>query len=174
METEQPMVQTPIKKHRTQAQKVGRIKYQAEQLRDLKLDMRIVKRTVLAIYHGLMKARLLEFEKDFITITVAKDKIDQEILHILREAGKEGALPKDISIELDIAGFKVRRFQVSRRIIRMNKRLQKELKGQDVAEKQGHKWALTKFMFESWGEGIARADQQAMHDAGEIRSTPEL
>jgi len=158
MESEQSMVTTPIKKRRTQAQKVGRIKYQAEQLRDLKLDMRVVKRIVLAIYHGLMKAQLLEFEKDFLTSIVVRNKIDLEILHILREAGKEGMLPKDLSIELAIAGFKVRRFQVSRRIIRMNKRLQKELEGQNVAEKQGHKWALTKFMIESWGEGIVRAE----------------
>jgi len=163
MEIEQPMASTPInppKKKRSQADKVGRIKYQAEQLHDLTLDMRVVKKTVLAIYHGLMKARLLEYEKDFLTVIVAKDQVDQEILHILREAGKQGALPKDISIELEIAGFKVRRFQVSRRILRMNKRLQKELEGQNAAEKQGHKWALTKFMFESWGEGIKRAAEK--------------
>jgi len=32
----------------------------------------------------------------------------------------------------------------------MNKKLMKEL-GQKVAEKQGHKWALTSFAREAWG-----------------------
>jgi hypothetical protein len=76
METEESLASTPIKPKRSQADKVGRIKYQAEKLRDLELEMRVVKKTVLAIYHGLMKARLLEFEKDFLTSIVVRDKID--------------------------------------------------------------------------------------------------
>jgi len=158
MEEQETIASSPIKK-RSQAEKVGAIKYQAMKLRELELEMRVVKKTVLAIYHGLMKSRLLQFEIDFLTTIVTRDKIDLEILHILRRGGKEGMLPKDLSIELSISGFKVKRFQVSRRIIRMNKRLQKKL-GQNVAEKQGHKWALTNFMFESWGEGIVRATPQ--------------
>jgi hypothetical protein len=168
MEEQQTMVSAPIKK-RSQADKVGRIKYQAEKLRDLELEMRVVKRMVLAIYHGLMKSHLLEFDKDFLTSITSQDKIDLEILHILRAAGREGILPKDLSIELSVSGFKVRRFQVSRRIIRINKRLQKEL-SQNAAEKQGHKWALTKFMVESWGEGIVRAETKEELEVAESES----
>jgi len=32
----------------------------------------------------------------------------------------------------------------------MNKRLKKEL-GKSVAEKRGHRWALTSLMFDAWG-----------------------
>jgi hypothetical protein len=46
----------------------------------------------------------------------------------------------------------------------MNKRLQKEL-GQDVAEKQGLGWALTKFMMESWGEGIKESTKEELEAA---------
>jgi len=40
------------------------------------------------------------------------------------EAGSPGLLPKELSSKLE--RFKIQRFQVSRRILRMNKRLDKE------------------------------------------------
>jgi len=40
---------------------------------------------------------------------------------------------------------------VLRRIQRMNKRLDQEI-AQKVAEKQGHKWALTSFARGAWGQ----------------------
>ena len=58
-------------------------------------------------------------------------------------------LPKDIASKL--SGFKVTRHQISRRILRMNKRLEKEF-GEHVAEKRGWHWALTRFLFEVLGE----------------------
>ena len=47
--------------------------------------------------------------------------------------------------------LKVMRHQVSRRILRMNKRIEKEF-GEHVAEKRGSHWALTSFAVEIWGE----------------------
>jgi hypothetical protein len=58
-------------------------------------------------------------------------------------------LPKDLAAKLE--RFKVTRHQISRRILRMNKRLEKEF-GEHVAEKRGWHWALTGFAFEVWGE----------------------
>ena len=40
---------------------------------------------------------------------------------------------------------------MSRRILRMNKRLEKEF-GEKVAEKRGWHWSLTSFATEVWGE----------------------
>jgi hypothetical protein len=47
--------------------------------------------------------------------------------------------------------FKVTRHQISRRILRMNKRLEKEF-GERIAEKRGWHWALTSFAAETWGD----------------------
>jgi septal ring factor EnvC (AmiA/AmiB activator) len=47
--------------------------------------------------------------------------------------------------------FKVTRHQISRRILSMNKRLEREL-GERLAEKRGWHWALTSFAFDIWGE----------------------
>ena len=76
---------------------------------------------------------------------------------MLFEAGSPGLLPKDLASRLD--SFKVARHQVSRRILRMNKRLEKEL-GEYVAEKRGWHWALTHFATETWGENAATFVQE--------------
>jgi len=67
----------------------------------------------------------------------------------LYEAGNAGMLPKDLAVKL--AEFRIRRHQVSRRIVRMNRRLEKEI-GEQLVEKRGWHWALTSFAFDSWGD----------------------
>ena len=80
---------------------------------------------------------------------LCSDEVDREILQVLFEAGSSGLLPKDLAVKLE--RFKVNRHQVSRRILRMNKRLEKEF-GEHVAEKRGWHWALTSFAVEIWSE----------------------
>ena len=64
-------------------------------------------------------------------------------------------LPKNVSARLGSYG--VRRHQVTRRIQRMNRRIEKEI-GERLVEKRGWHWALTAFGFEVWGqeEGLAK------------------
>ena len=69
------------------------------------------------------------------------------ILEAFFEAGSPGLLPKEIAVKLE--RFKVTRHQISRRILRMNRRLKKEF-GEHIAEKRGWHWALTSFAVESW------------------------
>ena len=68
---------------------------------------------------------------------------------LLLEAGNPGLLPKDLQAKLE--RFKITRHQISRRILRMNKRLEKEF-GERIAEKRGWHWALTCFGVDYWGE----------------------
>jgi hypothetical protein len=75
--------------------------------------------------------------------------VDCEILQLLYESGRPGLLPKDLQVKLQ--QFNVTRHQISRRIVRMNKRLEKEF-GERVAEKRGWHWALTGFALDIWGE----------------------
>jgi hypothetical protein len=70
-------------------------------------------------------------------------------LSFLFETGSPGLLPKQLVSKLD--RFKIARHQVSRRIVRMNKRLEKEF-GEHLVEKRGWHWALTSFAVEYWGE----------------------
>lgn len=67
---------------------------------------------------------------------------------MLFEAGSFGLLPKDLALKLEV--FRVKRHQVSRKILRTNKRIEKEF-GKHVVEKRGWHWALTSFAVEIWG-----------------------
>jgi hypothetical protein len=76
------------------------------------------------------------------------DEVDKAILQVLFEAGSSGLLPKEVAVRLE--RFKVTRHHVSRRLKRMNKRLQKQIK-ESVAEQYGWHWALTSFALEAYG-----------------------
>jgi hypothetical protein len=88
-------------------------------------------------------------KKSDIEEIACKDEVDREILQALFEAGSPGLLPKDAAVKL--TRFKVTRHNVSRRLRRMNRHLQKKL-SESVAEQRGWHWALTRFAFKSWSE----------------------
>jgi len=107
-------------------------------------EIKLAQRTILAGLKGMF-----HFEKPMIQKIACVDEVDMEILELLFEAGSAGLLPKDLATRL--SQFRVRRHQVSRRILHMNKRLEREL-GEHVAEKRGWHWALTSFGVNTWGE----------------------
>ena len=134
-------------KGRSQSEKIGRNKYNQQLLKRALSEIEEVKlmqRTILAGLKGMF-----HFEKPMIQNIACVDEVDILILEHLYESGSAGLLPRDLAEKL--SQFKVKRHQVTRRIVRMNKRLEKEL-GERVVERRGWHWALTSFGFESWGE----------------------
>jgi len=146
MEVNTEPVQT-TRKRRLQEAKVGRVKYTLQLVKGIQRDIEEIKLTQRTILSGLKG--LFHFEKPMIQKIACVDEVDMELLELLFEAGNAGMLPKDLAIGL--GRFRVRRHQVSRRILRMNRRLEEEL-GERVAEKRGWHWALTSFSYEVWGE----------------------
>lgn len=134
-------------KARSQSEKIGRNKYNQQLLKralgEIE-EVKLMQRTILAGLKGMF-----HFEKPMIQKIACVDEVDILILEHLYESGNAGLLPKDLAIRL--SQFKVKRHQVSRRILRMNKRLEKEL-GERVVERRGWHWGLTSFGFESWGD----------------------
>ena len=66
----------------------------------------------------------------------------------VHNAGRPGILPKNIAKALP--EYKMKQYQVTRRIQRMNKRMAFE-SGERIFEKRGKKWAFTEFGVEIWG-----------------------
>ena len=132
------------KKKRSQSDKVGRLKYNQQLLKQTLSEIEEVKLMLRTIFAGLKSS--FNFEQSLIERLACEDEVDKEILQALFEAGSPGLLPKDLSSKLE--RFKVTRHQISRRILRMNKRLEKEF-GERLAEKRGWHWALTSFGFEA-------------------------
>jgi len=136
------------RKRRTQAQKVGRLVYISGLVERILKEIAHLRIGQRYIIEGLSIGGYLVFDKPFIEHVVCCDDVDQAILVELHHAGCGGVLPKDIAHALNVYGLN--RFQVLRRIQHMNKLLEEEI-AQKVAEKQGHKWALTSFAREAWG-----------------------
>jgi hypothetical protein len=144
-ETEKPVQNH--KKKRSQSDKIGRLKYNQQLLKQTLSEIEEVKLMLRTIFAGLKGS--FNFEQSLIQRVACMDEIDQEIVQLLYEAGSLGLLPKDLQAKLE--RFKVSRHQISRRILRMNKRLENEF-GESAAEKRGWHWALTSFTFEAWDE----------------------
>ena len=146
MEVSEKPVQSE-KKKRSQSDKIGRLKYNQQLLKQTLAEVEEVKLMLRTIFAGLKGS--FNFEKPLIERMVCTDEIDREILQVLFEVGSSGLLPRDLANRL--VRFKVTRHQISRRLKRMNKRLEKEF-GECIAEKRGWHWALSSFAMESWGE----------------------
>jgi len=67
----------------------------------------------------------LSFEPSYIQKAACEDEVDVEIIACLMQRGVGGLLPSAIASEL--AEYSLRRWDVTRRIQRMNKKLTKEL-----------------------------------------------
>ena len=133
------------KKKRSQSDKIGRLKYNQQLLKQTLVEVEEVKLMLRTIFAGLKGS--FNFEKSLIERIVCMDEVDKEILQALFEVGSSGLLPQDLARKLE--RFKVSRHQISRRLKRMNKRLEKEL-GEQIAEKRGWHWALTSFAMEAF------------------------
>lgn len=145
MENAENPVQKP--KKRSQSDKIGRLKYNQQLLKQTLSEVKEVKLMLRTIFAGLKGS--FNFEQPLIERVACRDEVDREILQLLYEAGSPGLLPKDMQARLE--RFKVTRHQISRRLLRINKRLEKEF-GEKAAEKRGWHWALTSFIVEAWGE----------------------
>jgi len=133
------------KRRRTQAEKVGRLKYIIQRIGRLErkideIDLRT--RTMMA---GLRE--WMSFKPGYIQKIACQDEVDIEIIERLVQADEGGVLPSVIAN--DLASYGLKRWDVTRRIQRMNKKLKREL-GKLVAEKRGHRWALSNFMRNTW------------------------
>ena len=135
------------KKKRTQSDKIGRLKYNQQLLKQTLAEVEEVKLMLRAIFAGLKDS--FNFQKSLIERIACKDEVDREILRLLFEVGSPGLLPKKLAAKLE--QFKVTRHQISRRILKMNKLLESEL-GEQLVEKRGWHWALTSFAVGIWGE----------------------
>lgn len=130
-----------IKKHRSAEEKYGKYKWMRMLIDRNTEELREIRRIVTGLARGL--SYMMDFDSDYLVKMVCHDSRDEIILNVLHECGPAGLSPKEIH-------FKVRRYglkyhHVTRRIKRMNKRMQSEI-GERVADKVGRNWALSDFM----------------------------
>ena len=92
--------------------------------------MRRIGRRTRMLAAGLRELFMLG--EDYVSIVACQDEIDVALLYALREAGVAGRQSGGLAVELDIDHR-----QVSRRISRMNKRMEQEI-GENIIDPHGH------------------------------------
>ncbi len=136
------------KKGRSKEEKIGRLKYNQYLLKRALSAIETVREMQRIILNGPKGAGYFHFDVPLLQKYACKGQVDLEILELLYQAGREGVLPKDVAARLP--EYHLKQYQVTRRIQRMNKRLECET-GERLFEKRGWKWVLTGFAFEIWG-----------------------
>jgi hypothetical protein len=142
------------KKGRSREEKIGRLKYNQQLLKQVLRKVEDIRESQRIILNGLKGAGYFHFEVPMIQRISCQDQVDLDILDAVYEAGQQGIFPKDVARQLN--QYSLKYYEVSRRILRMNKRLTHET-GEKLFEKRGWKWALTRFALEVWGEGSEEA-----------------
>ncbi len=142
----------PVKK-RSQVEKVGRHKWNQQLLKQTLEGIEDVKTELRWVRHKLDRMGEADYSQSDIEHFAVPDQVDKEIVQRLLEVGDSGALPKDVAAEVNKrGGYSLKYYEVSRRLVRLNKRLHFET-GKLLFEKRGHRWALTQFAFEVYGGG---------------------
>ena len=142
------------KKKRTAEQKIGRQKWHEIKTNRVYTQNERILEQLRWIRRRLERIGEAEYSVCDVEGFAVLDEVDREIVQRIREAGVPGVLPKVVAADVNLRGnFALRYYDVSRRILRMNKRLHFET-GKCLFEKRGHAWALTRFAFDSYDEPI--------------------
>ena len=147
--------ESDVKRRRTPEEKYGKYKWIRILVRRNSEELREIKRMLRGLSQGL--THLIDFDSKYLINMVCRDSRDRVILDVLRAAGPTGLSPKDIHAHVRRYGLKYH--HVSRRIRRMNKRMQNEI-GERVADKVGRNWALSSFMLRNWNAKTNEAENK--------------
>ena len=134
-----------VKKGRSEEEKYGKYKWLRILIRRNTEELREIKRMLRGMRY---EQRRQDYGSAYLFDLVCQDSRDGAILDVLREAGPEGMLPRDIYAK--VAKFGLQYHHITRRINRMNRRMKDEME-ERVADKVGAKWALSDFMIRNWG-----------------------
>ena len=156
------------KKKRDRAAKVGRHRWNQELLKSVLSGIEDVKRELRWVRHKLDRLGEADYSKEDVERFAGLDSVDKEILQRLLEVGVNGALPKDLAVDVNNrSGYCLKYYDVARRLVRLNKKLKFET-GKELFEKQKKRWALTRFGFEVFGAGDTSNFDASDNDSEEI------
>jgi hypothetical protein len=122
------------KSGRSREEKVGRRKWIIETLKRIERRQRRIDRRTRMLAAGLRELFILG--EDYVSMVACQDEVDVAILSALRAAGATGRQSGELAAQLNIDHR-----DISRRIHRINKRMEQEI-GEKIIIKKGHIWRL--------------------------------
>ena len=140
-------VKSTVPKRRSQAQKVGKHKYEIALLHRVENRLDRIEGMMRIIFHGL--GDYFHFDRPLVEKIACQSDMDLAIVSLIFEAGSGGILAKDIQARLPQLGLE--RHRILRVMNRVNRSIEDTF-GRRLIEKRGKKWAFTDFGVEIWGE----------------------
>jgi hypothetical protein len=151
-----------IPKRRSQAEKVGKHKYEIFLLHRIEGRLNRIEQMFHVVFHGL--GDRLEFKRPLVEEIACQSDLDLAIIGLIFEAGGAGILAKDI--EARLPQLNLEKHRILRIVNRVNRKVEDAF-GRRLIEKRGKKWAFTDFGVEIWGEterDIKEEPQQESRD----------
>jgi len=139
-------IEETIPKRRSQADKIGKHKYEVALLHRLENRMERIEQMQRIIFHGLMD--YFHFDKPLIEKVAAESEMDLAVICAVFESGA-GILAKEIAAKLP--QYNLEKHKILRIVNRVNRNVDDAF-GKRIIEKRGKKWVFTEFGFEIWGK----------------------
>ena len=169
VQTSEKTVEKP-KMKRSQEEKVGRLKYHEVMTKKVYAQNERILGELRWVRHKLDRLGEADYSRGDVEGFAVQDEVDREIVQRLLEVGVVGVLPKDVAKTVnERGGYGLKYYEVSRRLVRLNKRLRFET-GKVLFEKRGHRWALTRFAFDVYGstEEDLETNNGGMQESSEL------
>jgi hypothetical protein len=142
-------LQSEQKNHATRRSpwdKEGKFRYLNRKLdavrRETRQGFRHVEKQLRIILNCL--APFLEIDSDYLVSVVCQDEGDRALLDYLRNRGSVGITPTEACAAEELERFRFKPFHITRRIQRMNRRLEEDI-GKPVAASYNRRWVITRF-----------------------------
>ena len=140
-------VESGVPKRRSQADKVGKHKYEIQRLDRLERKVDLALAMMRTIFEGLQD--YFRFKRPLIEMVATESDLELAIVSLIFEAGSGGILAKDIQARLP--QLHLEKHRILRVVRRVNRRAEDAFKRR-IIEKRGKKWAFTEFGVEIWGQ----------------------
>ena len=136
-----------LPKRRSQAEKVGKHKYEIALLHRIEGRLERIEHMQRIIFHGLED--YFRFDRPLIEKVATESEMDLAVIGSIYEAGSGGILAKEIIDKLP--KYPLEKHKILRIVNRVNRNIS-EAFGRTIIEKRGKKWAFTDFGVEIWGK----------------------
>ena len=149
METSENNVPEAVKsegKKRSQADKVGKHKYEIQRMNRIDAKLERIEQMQRIIVQGL--SDYFKFDRPVIESVCCESDMDRAVVSAVYESGS-GILAKEI-VPL-LKGYKLEKHKILRIVNRVNRNCI-DAYGKVLIEKQGKKWVFTDFGVEIWGK----------------------
>jgi hypothetical protein len=158
-----------VPKKRSQAQKLGKHKYELALLHRIENKLERVEQMQRIIFHGL--DGYFKFDRPLVEKVATESEMDLAVVGAIFEAGQRGILAKEIVKKLK--RYPLEKHKILRIVKRVNRNIETAF-GRTIIEKRGKKWAFTEFGFEIWGKTeedkedfLSEEDKVSQHEPDE-------